>query len=102
MGNVTVKAPCCSSIRECHVRTKYVISLEDGEVVRTIEAVRCYRGEEKKYFIEVSRPIAVVEHYVSNRGVHYITVEYSDWDKERTLEVVRHALGLETEEKIVV
>jgi len=102
MVKITVKAPCCSSIRECRVRTKYVISLEDGEILRSIDAVRCYRGEEEKYVIETTKPIAVIEHYVSNRGVHYLDVEYSDWDKEKTLALVRRVLGLEMAEKIVV
>jgi len=99
---IEIKAPCCSSIRECHVRTKYVISLEDEKIVKAIDAVRCYRGEEREYTIETNKPIAIVEYYRSNRGVHYLDVEYSDWDKERTLEIARRLLGLESEEKIVM
>jgi len=96
-----VEAPCCWSKRECRVRTKYVVSLEDGEILQTIPAMRCYRGVKKAYIVSVTEPIAIIEHYISNRGVHYIYIEYSNWEGKKALEVVRRVLGLESVEKII-
>lgn len=97
-----VEAPCCWSERECRVRIKYVVSLEDEKILRTIPAVRCYRGVKKGYIVSVTGPIAIIEYYMSNRGVHYINIEYSNWERKKTLEVVRRVLGLESVEKIIM
>jgi hypothetical protein len=98
------EAPCCASIRECNARAHYVVSLVKPKILRRIEAVRCYRGIRKKYKFYPSSDVALVEYYVSNRGVHYITVLWKpeSVSTEKAIEMARRALGLEVATKIVV
>jgi hypothetical protein len=98
------QAPCCGSIRECRVRADYIISLSKAEVLRRIDATRCFRGIVEYYEVEPTPDIVVVEHYVSNRGVNYIHVIYKpeSLKEDSVLKIVRRALGLEITEKIVL
>jgi hypothetical protein len=93
------KAPCCYSVRTCNVTADYVISLKTARILRRIDAVRCYRGHEVIYKFYPAPDVALINHYVSNRSVHYITIRWKpeNVSTEEVLEKARRALGL-TEE----
>jgi hypothetical protein len=97
-------APCCASVRECRVRAHYVVSLTKPRILRTIEAVRCYRGISRKYKFYPTNDVALVSHYVSNRGVHYLTILWKPEavEAQKVIEAARRALGLETTAKLVI
>jgi hypothetical protein len=101
---IEFEAPCCGSVRECYERAHYVISLTKLRVLRRIDALRCYRGIRKKYRFYPSEDVALISHYVSNRGVNYITILWkpNSVNIERVIEAARKALGLETTSKLVV
>jgi hypothetical protein len=98
------QAPCCSSVRECRFRAHYIIDVKKAEILRKIEATRCYRGIVEYYVLEPTPDIIVVEHYVSNRGVNYIHILYKPQTltEDDVLKIARRALGLEIEEKIIL
>ena len=101
-----VKAPCCSSVRTCRDTVKYVIDTKTKEVIAEIPAVRCYRGLQKIYEIEVAEEkmndIVVVKHYVSNRGVHRLYFEHLKEPPADVINIVKEILGLTEVRKIVV
>ena len=103
-----VRAPCCTSRRTCMDTAKYIIDLGKKEIIEVIPAVRCRRGLEKVYEIEIAEEnvndIAVVEHYVSNRGVHYLTIEYPETPTPTPdiVDTVKEVLGLREMRKIIV
>jgi len=103
---LTIKAPCCSSVRTCRDTVKYVIDVEKREVIKEIPAVRCYRGVERIYEIEIAEEkaskIVVIEHYVSNRGVHYLYFEYPREPPVDVVSIVKEVLGLREVRKVVV
>jgi len=101
---ILVEAPCCASIRECNVRALYVIGTRGrGRILRTINAVRCYRGESKKVKIYPSNDIIVVEYYVTTRGNPKITVVWKpeNMSMEDALRVAKRVLGVEEEEVLM-
>ena len=75
-----IEAPCCASVRECNVRYKIVYSISQREILQTINAVRCYRGYQKRYILKLDNAkkddIIIAEIYRSNRGRRYIYIEY--------------------------
>jgi hypothetical protein len=73
-------------------------------VLKTIKAVRCYRGYTKKYKFYPSDDVALVSYYRSNRGVHYIRVLWKpeSVDVSNVIEAARKALGLYIEAKLVI
>ena len=97
-----IMKPCCGSIRECRVRRHYIIDLNKEEILATIDAVRCARGIIEYYEVEPMQNIAIVEHYISNRGVNYIRFIYKpeNMADDVLLPKVRRAIGLEITEKI--
>ena len=99
-----VKAPCCYSRRTCMDTNKYVINAAEKAIIAEIPAVRCYRGVESVYEIEVEKEkigsIVVLEHYVSNRGVHRLHFEYPKEPTEEMIEVVKELLGLREVRKL--
>jgi len=99
---IEFEAPCCGSVRECKVRAHYIVSLVKPKVLKRIEAVRCYRGIRRKYKFYPSDDVALVSHYVSNRGVHYLSILWKPEtvSTERVVEMARRALGLETTTKL--
>ena len=99
-----IQKPCCGSVRECRARKHYIIDLNKEQVLAEIEAVRCYRGIIEYYEVDVSQDIAIIEHYVSNRGVHYVIPIYKpeSINENVFMSKVRRALGLEVTEKIVL
>ena len=103
---LVVRAPCCSSARECRFRTKYVINVAEKAIIAEIPVVRCYRGVERLYEIEIEKEkvssIAIVEHYISNRGVNYITFEYPREPTEEVVDAVKELLGLREVRKLVI
>jgi hypothetical protein len=101
---VRIQKPCCGSIRECSVRRHYIIDLNREEIIGEIEAVRCYRGIIEYYEVEPTPNTAIVEYYMSNRGVHYVIPIYKpeSINENVFMSKVRRALGLEVTEKIVL
>ena len=103
---MVVKAPCCYSRRTCWDTWKYVIDVETKEVIEKIPAVRCKRGVERFYEIEVTEEkassVVVVEHYISNRGVHRLYFEYPETPTPDIIDIVREILGLKEVRKLVV
>ena len=88
-----IEAPCCASVRECNVRYKIVYSISQREILQTINAVRCYRGYQKRYILKLTDAddIIVAEIYRSNRGRLYIKIEYRP-----------HNMNTEDAEKIIM
>ena len=103
---LVVEAPCCNSVRTCRDTNKYVINVAEKSIIAEIPAVRCYRGVERIYEIEIEKGklsgVVVVEHYVSNRGVHRLYFEYPKEVPAKVVEIVRELLGLTEVRKIVV
>jgi len=103
---LVVKAPCCYSVRTCWDTRKYVVDVETKEVIEEIPAVRCNRGVERVYEIEVAEEkasnVVVVEHYVSNRGVNYLYFEYPKEPSPEIVDAVKEILGLKEVRKIIV
>jgi len=103
-GSLEFDVPCCYSTRECNARKLVIIGFRGKpRILRIIHATRCARGITKK--IKVSPgDIILVRYYVSNRGVHYITVLWKPQNitDEQAIRIARKALGLETEEKITI
>jgi len=99
-----IKKPCCGSVRECRARKHYIIDLDKEEILTEIDAVRCHRGIIEYYEVEPTQNIAIVEHYISNRGVNYIQFIYKPEGvaDDMLLSKVRRAIGLEITEKIVL
>jgi len=99
-----VRAPCCTSRRTCMDTAKYIIDLGKKEIIEVIPAVRCHRGLEKVYEIEVEATdsIAIVEHYTSNRGVNYLYFEYPKEPSPEIVDAVKEILGLKEMRKIIV
>jgi len=92
-------------VRTCRDTVKYVVDIERKKVIAEIEAVRCYRGIERYYEVEVEEKkdtIVVVEHYVSNRNVHYLRFEYPKEPSSEVLRIVKEILGLIETVKLVV
>jgi hypothetical protein len=102
--NMKIQKPCCRSVRECRVRKHYIIDVNREEILREIEATRCYRGIIEYYEVEPNQNVAILEHYVSNRGVNYIRFIFKPEGitEDVLMSKVRRALGLETIEKIVL
>ena len=75
-----IESPCCASVRECWVRYKIVYSISQRKILQTINAVRCYRGYQKRYILELTDiekdDMIIAEIYRSNRGRRYIYIEY--------------------------
>jgi len=103
---LTVRAPCCFSRRSCFDTAKYVVDVEKREVITEIPAIRCYRGVERYYEVEIAEEkkdsIVVVEHYVSNRNVHYLRFEHPKQPSPEILSAVKETLGLIEAIKLVV
>jgi hypothetical protein len=100
-----IKAPGCSSIRECAVRFIAVIGIRNRnnpKILRVVNATRDYRGEEKKVRIYLSSDIIVVEHYRSNRGKVYISIVWKpeNISSEEAIKLASRALGYSEEETI--
>ena len=97
-------APCCHSIRSCNAMADYVISLRTKKILRVINAVRCGRGYSVKYKFYPTDDVTLVSHYVSNRGVHYISILWKPQGAtvEEVIKAVRRALGLEKDVKLIV
>jgi len=80
--------------------------LKAREIITEIEAVRCYRGVERLYEIEVDEEkmsdVVIVEHYVSNRGVHRLYFEHLKEPPADVINIVKEILGLTEVRKIVV
>ena len=106
MVKLVVRAPCCSSRRTCLDTNKYVINIAERNIIAEIPATRCYRGIEQLYEIEIAEEkvndIAIVEHYISNRGVHYLTIEYPETPTPDIVDTVKEVLGLREMRKIIV
>ena len=73
---ITLRKPCCASVRECGVHYIAVIGIRNfkAKVLRYIEAVRCYREGEKHAKVTLAKDILIVYHYKSNRANVYLTV----------------------------
>jgi len=103
---LVVRAPCCYSRRTCWDTKKYVINIAERSIIAEIEAVRCARGIERLYEIEVAEEkassVVVVEHYVSNRGVNYLYFEYPKEPSPEIVDAVKEILGLKEMRKIIV
>jgi hypothetical protein len=86
------------------VTADYVISLRTKRILRAISAVRCGRGIVKKYKFYPSDDVIIISYYVSNRGVHYISVKWKPphISTEEVMRAVRRALRLEEEVKLIV
>jgi len=86
----------------CTALALYVISIPKRKVLRRISAVRCYRGEAKKVKFYPSESVILVKHYVSNRGVNYITILWKPEpvDIDSAISIAKSALGLLEEEEI--
>jgi hypothetical protein len=99
------EAPCCASVRECSVRKVYVVGIRNGKpkILRAIDAVRCSRGITKKIKFYPSNDVVLVEHYVSNRGNHYIKILWKPEGitEEQAKASASLALGI-TEEEVVM
>jgi len=80
MSKIEIEAPCCASRRECNVRYKIVYSISQREILQIINAVKCYRGYQKRYILKLDDAkkddIIIAEIYRSNRGRRYIYIEY--------------------------
>jgi hypothetical protein len=72
--------------------------------LKEIRAVRCGRGVTKKVKFFPANDVVLAEHYISNRGVHHITILWkpSSTTDQQAIEIVRKALGIALEEKISV
>jgi hypothetical protein len=98
------EAPCCESVRECNIRKIYIIGFRNGKpkILRAFDAVRCSRGERKKFKFYPSQDVILVHYYRSNRGNHYINVIWKPQniteDQARLLAAA--ALGIYEEEVI--
>jgi len=103
-GYIEFEAPCCYSIRTCKDTAHYIISLTSKRILKTIPAVRCSRGIVKRYKFYPDNTVALIEHYVSTRGVHHIRILWKPESKSReeVIEIARKALGLHHDQKIVV
>jgi len=82
----------------------YIIGIRNSKprILRAIDAVRCYRGISRKFKFFPSQDVILVKYYISNRGVHYITVL---WKPESLTEkqakmLAALALGIAEEEVI--
>jgi hypothetical protein len=98
-----IKAPGCASIRECNVRFIAIIGIRDRnnpKILRIVNAVRDYRGYEKKVKIYLSNDIIVIEHYRSNRGKVYISIIWKpeSISEEEARRLAMRALGYYEEE----
>ncbi len=72
---IEVKAPCCSSRRSCRDTFIAVIGIRGRpKVLRTIEAVRCYRGEERVVKFYPSDDVILSEVYITTRNNIHIKV----------------------------
>ncbi len=101
---IEVKAPCCSSVRECNVRRIVIVDISAQKVLKELEAVRCHRGESRTYKINVSGRTVVAEVYRSNRGKWYVTILWKpDSMDELTAEITtKKALGIYEEVEVEV
>jgi hypothetical protein len=64
-----VKAPCCNSRRTCRDSFIAVIGIRGKpRVLRTINAVRCYRGEEKVFRFYPSHDVILANVYITTRS----------------------------------
>jgi hypothetical protein len=98
-------APCCYSVRECSVRKLYVVGFRGKpKVLKEIGAVRCGRGITKKIKFYPSNDVILISYYVSNRGVHHITILWKPQNisEEQATKIVREVLGIALEEKVSV
>jgi hypothetical protein len=102
---IELDAPCCSSIRECSVRSLVVIGFRGKpKILREIRAVRCSRGITKKVKFYPSSDVILASYYVSNRGVHHINILWKPENipNQQAIEIAKKALGIAMEEKISV
>ena len=94
---IEIPQPCCASVRECSVRALYVIgirNLANPRILRTINAVRCYRVGKKQARVTLSNDIVIAYYYRSNRGNEYITIyKPKQIDKEVAILLTLTALG---------
>ena len=74
MTLMSIKVPCCDSIRTCKATAIYIQDITNNEITGKIEALRCYRiGYTPEITIEFNpHKHAVYYLYVSNRGNPYI------------------------------
>jgi len=100
---IEIPKPCCASVRECSVRTLYVIgirNLANPRILRTIDAVRCYRVGEKHTRVTLSNDIVIAYYYRSNRGNEYITIyKPKQVDAEIAILTTLTALGYQEPER---
>ena len=101
-----VEAPCCGSRRQCLDTNKYIIDVSEKRIIETIPAVRCNRGLQRIYEVEIAKEkansVVIVEHYISNRGVNYLYFEIPRTPTPEIMSIVREILGLTEVRKIVV
>lgn len=97
---ITFKAPCCVSIRECNVRKHIIVSLRSEKVLREIDAVRCGRGEVKKYKFYPSNDVVLAEYYISNRGNLHLKILWkpNGVDDKEAEEIIKKSIGWIEEE----
>jgi hypothetical protein len=96
-------APCCESQRECNIRKVYIIGIKGKpKILRTIDAVRCYRSITKKFKFYPSQDVILIKYYRSNRGVHYLTVVWKpeNLTEEQAKMLAAMTLGIYEEEEV--
>jgi hypothetical protein len=98
-----LEAPGCASIRQCNARFIVIVGIRNKsnpKVLRTINAVRDYRGERRRVKIYLSSDVVVAEHYKSNRGKVYISIIWrpENLSIEEAKSLVAKALGYYEEE----
>lgn len=93
-----LKVPCCDSRRSCAVTAIYVHDVTEGNVIRRIDAVRCYMlGYTPQVEIEYDPQRHLIYYfYVSNRGNPHITFYHipPSFDELSAREFVLKAHGL--------
>jgi hypothetical protein len=98
MPVMRLRRPCCDSVRSCAVTAIYVHDVVTGNVVRRVDAVRCYRlGYIPGVAIEYDPQRHLIYYlYISNRGNPWIKFYHipPSLDESSAREFVLKAHGL--------
>jgi hypothetical protein len=98
MTIMTIKIPCCDSIRSCKVTAIYVQDTTNSEIISRIDAIRCYKlGYTPEITIEFDENKHLVYYlYISNRGNPHVKIYHipPKLDERKAREIILKTHGL--------
>jgi hypothetical protein len=100
---ITVKAPCCVSRRTCRDTFLAIIGIRGRpRLLRSVEATRCYRGEERIVEFYPSDDVILADVYITTRNNVYVQILWKPGNisEEDARRKVLEALGYTNEEVI--